>query len=192
MYAYNVKLYEVLNADQLDHTFYDVDAKAENSRTPTVAEFRVMLQGLLEDRFKLKVHWETRNMRVYALVTGKDAPKLRASAPETESSRHVTMQGPNYRITLTRITTDDLVDYIRSNAALDRPIVNQTGLTQSYDVELVFTPESRIRGAELSGFGAEVISIFDAVRNELGLVLEQRMAPCRFLALDHAEKPLGN
>lgn len=60
-------------------TLYDITAKAEGDGTPTRDQFRQMLQALLADRFKLKVHREPVETAVYALIVGKGGPKFKPS-----------------------------------------------------------------------------------------------------------------
>lgn len=190
LYAYNAKPYQVSTATPLDHTFYDILAEAESGRTPSTEEFRTMMQALLADRFKLQAHRETRDTPVYALVAGKNGPKLKESPPEAEFARRTIGKGRNYQTTLTKVSADYLADYIRDNAGLDRPVVNQTGLTGTYVIELTYTPEYRMPGA--SAADVDAISIFQAVQDQLGLRLERRNAPCEMVVVDHVEKPSGN
>ena len=79
MDAYHVKPYQVTGLPDWGdsgHDIYDVNAKVEGDRTPTLDEVRRMLQTLLADRFKLKLHHETKELPVYALVIAKNGPKL--------------------------------------------------------------------------------------------------------------------
>jgi uncharacterized protein (TIGR03435 family) len=70
--------------DWMDSARYDVQAKADCSRGIISREQQMlMIQSLLEDRFQLKAHVETRDMPIYTLVVGKDGPKLKASADQT-------------------------------------------------------------------------------------------------------------
>lgn len=81
MDAYKVRRYQIVNAPSWADTgqdVYDIDARAAGE-TLTLDQARVMLQTLLADRFQLKVHHETRDLPVYALVTGKGGSKLTAS-----------------------------------------------------------------------------------------------------------------
>ena len=84
--AYDLNVQQISG---LDHTFgdrYDIVAKAEHRAHG--AELRQMLQALLADRFKLQLHWETREVPVYSLTVAKDGPKLRHSdQPEDDTPR---------------------------------------------------------------------------------------------------------
>jgi uncharacterized protein (TIGR03435 family) len=127
MWAYNVKNYQVSGPSAqspVGDTFFDVVAKAEGEATPTKDEFRTMLQNLLADRFKLKVHRELREMPVYALVVGKNGPKLKPSAPDAAPGGRIQLVGRNYEYTVPLATMDDIVDGV-ANSFLDRPVVDR-------------------------------------------------------------------
>jgi uncharacterized protein (TIGR03435 family) len=92
-----------------------------------------MMQGLLADRFRLKMHRETREMDVYALVTGKSGAKL------VESPLGSPAEGRGVNIVSgTMIARDatmpELVDVLTTN--LDRPVIDKTNLTAHYDFDL--------------------------------------------------------
>src|SRR5580658_3035508 len=97
-YAYNLKTYQIPSTPPLSalgNEYYDIVAKAEGDGAPTKDEFRGMLQLLLADRFKLAVHRETREIPVYALVVGKNGPKLKPSAPDASADTHFAASGRN-------------------------------------------------------------------------------------------------
>ncbi len=75
-----------------------------------------------------------------------------------------------------------------SLAWLHCPVIDKTGLTGKYDFELQWTARE---GAE-TGPKANWPSLFTAVREQLGLKLEQGKGPVPFLVVDHAEMPSGN
>jgi uncharacterized protein (TIGR03435 family) len=192
MWAYNLKNFQVAGPGQespVGDTFFDVVAKAEGEKAPSRGEFRQMLQALLADRFKLKVHRETREMPVYALVVGKNGPKLKPSAPDAGDGGRLQVVGRNYEHTVPKATMNDVVDGV-ANSMLDRPVVDQTGLTGTYDLKLVYTPERTMRQAAEGH--PEDLSIFTAVQEQLGLKLEPRRADVEILVVDHVEKPSEN
>lgn len=190
-YAYNLRNYQVSFArtsSPLADTFYDVTAKAPAASTPTAAEFRQMLQALLADRFKLKAHREMRETDVYSLVIGKSGSKLKPSAPEANPSGLMHVEGRNYHATRAKATMDDIVQAI-TNSFLDRPVVDRTGLTGTYVLDLTYTPDIRSNRAEPDPGD---ISIFTAVQEQLGLKLEPEKAPIEVLVVDSVEKPSAN
>jgi uncharacterized protein (TIGR03435 family) len=193
MWAYNLKNYQVDSSpgaySPVGDTMYDIVAKAEGDTPPAKSAFRQMLQALLADRFKLQVHWENRESPVYELVVGKNGPKLKESLPDAAPTGHLIVNGRNYQVTLPKATMDDVVDAV-ANSFLDRPVVDKTGLTGTYDVKLIYTPSTR---ANLQGEpGLDDISIFTAVQQQLGLKLEARTGTVKTLVIDRVEKPSGN
>lgn len=192
MYAYNVKRFQLSLSGpnvRVDDIFYDIVAKAEGDGTPTGDEFRQMLQALLADRFKLKVHREMKEMPVYALVVGKNGPKLKPSDPDGETMGRVSVNGRNYVVTRPKATMEDVVGGI-SNAFLDRPVLDKTGLTGTYDFKLTYTPDTRANRA--GDPDPNDISIFTAVQEQLGLRLEPQKAEVEILVVDRVEKPSDN
>jgi uncharacterized protein (TIGR03435 family) len=190
-WAYDLKNFQVSAAPNVvlsKGTFYDIGAKAEGDGVPTRAEFRQMLQALLADRFKLKVHRELREMNVYALVTGKNGSKLKESAPDANPMGYMNVIGRNYRATRAKATMDDVVQAI-TNSFLDRPVLNKTGLTGTYNLSLTYTPDIRSNRGEPD---PNDISIFTAVQEQLGLKLEPQKASIEVLVVDSIEKPSEN
>jgi len=192
MWAYNLKNYQIPSGpaySAVGDTPYDIVAKAEGDGVPTKAEFRQMLQLLLADRFKLQVHWETREMPVYNLVVGKGGPKFKESAPDANPMGRWGLKGRNYEVTMAQATMSEVVDAV-ANAFLDRPVVDQTGLTGTYEIKLTYTPATR---ANQEGEPSlDDIGIFAAVQEQLGLKLEPQKGMVAMLVIDHVEKPSGN
>jgi uncharacterized protein (TIGR03435 family) len=193
MWAYNLKNYQISSPEKaysaVGDTFYDIVAKAEGDGVPTKAEFRQMLQLLLADRFKLKVHAETHEMPVYELVVGKNGPKFKESAPDASPMGRLGVSGRNYQVTMAKATMDDVVNAV-ANSFLDRPVVDKTGLTGTYEIKLTYTPATRANLASEPDLSD--ISIFTAVQEQLGLKLEPQKGRVEVLVVDHLEKPSAN
>lgn len=189
MEAYNLKNYQVsyaASSPQRDMTFYDIFAKAEGDGVPTRDELRQMLQTLLAERFNLKAHRETKEMPVYALVVGKNGPRFKESAPDAVSVRRGGVNAPNQYMERSKATMGDLANGLGVYA--DRPILDKTGLTGTYDYRIEAAPWFRmINNPQLGD-----ISVFDAVQEQLGLKLEPQKAMVEILVVDHIEKPSGN
>src|SRR5271157_3691397 len=78
--AYGVKSFQISGPSWLDSERYDIVAKLP--RGATKEQFMVMLQNLLAERFKLTLHREKRDLPMYALVVGKNGPKMKESVEE--------------------------------------------------------------------------------------------------------------
>jgi len=226
--AYQVKFYQIFGPDWLAGDRFDVSAKlpagAKRSEVPA------MIQSLLEDRFEMKAHRDKKELPVYALTVGKGGPKLKESpldeeAPDSPGGRgaiNVNVVGgrggtslkfgrgasftfADDKIVATKLSMQVFVDTL--GRFLDRPAVDETGLTGTYDFELPFTPEDframRIRAAIAAGVvlppealrameGASGDSLFTAVQ-AVGLKLESRKAPVDVVIVDSIRKtPTAN
>lgn len=166
---------------------YDVEARAEHAVSRE--QMKLMLQASLADRFKLRLHRETKVLPVYALVVGKGGPKFREGNGGAESGG----RGSDGQYIFRNISM--LHFALGLGKGLDRPIIDRTGLAGTYDFELAFTPEvagqgdrnGRERGPNPGG-----PSLFTALQEQLGLRLESQRAPIEFLIVDHVEKPTEN
>jgi uncharacterized protein (TIGR03435 family) len=187
MEAFNLKRHEVAYPP-VAMEVYDIAAKAAGEGSLTRAEFRLMLQALLSDRFKFKYHREKRKILVYALVVGKNGPKFKEAAPDAPRVARGGVNGSNQSLTLSHGAMSTLADEIGNNFGPDRPVLDRTGLTGEYDIKLEATPEFRFNGHP----PPDSISVFDAVRDQLGLRLESQSVSIEVLVVDHIENPSRN
>jgi len=185
--AFGIEFDRIVLPEQLrnESVFYDVVAKAEGDRARTVGELRQMLQNLLAERFALKVHRETRAMAVYALVLDKGGPKFHESNGDDGAQGNFVVDGTMQKMAQVKCDMACLARSIRMSFVWDRPVVDRTGLKGTYDVKLQATPQYWM-GKEPD---ADNVSIFTALREQLGLRLEPRKLPIEVLVVDSAEKP---
>jgi uncharacterized protein (TIGR03435 family) len=170
---------------------YDVSARA-NGAVPR-NEIRLMLQSLLAERFKLKLHHESKEEPVYKLVVGKNGPRLRDSADQSEVGQPVianSAEGFAFRhMEMARLTGF-------MSSLLDRPAVDSTALKGFYDFELkrVEAPPQETLPQDKTAITRNGISssIFANIESELGLRLEPARAPVDHVVIDHLEKPSEN
>ena len=175
---------------------YDLIAKAAPG-TSTDA-MREMAQIVLADRLHLAIHREEKEMPVYALVPAKQGAKLQPSAGsgEPKCSPNSITDGQAHRI-CTNFTMQNLAETLPSLAPFyfDRPVVNLTGITGTYDIKLDWTvrPPSAPPGppSDNPGVASEVAAgatIFDSVEKQLGLKLEGRKHPMTVIVIDRVER----
>jgi uncharacterized protein (TIGR03435 family) len=184
--AYGVRDYSLSGPDWLDSVKLDVVAKLPASAASRSPEDQrrmtgVMLEGLLAERFKLKVHREEKLIPGYALVVAPGGPKMRRV--ETP---------PRGAVTRGSITGTTTIGQIVASAegALGRPVKDMTGLSGSYELNLTWTPEAALlAGADKSPDpGDRPPSIFTALQEQLGLRLEPRQFPLQIVVVDHVER----
>jgi uncharacterized protein (TIGR03435 family) len=146
-----------------------------------------MVQTLLSDRFELSIHRDTKEMPVYALVADKKGPRRRKAVGGDPCSMHQkpASDGRNYEETFSNCPIEELRKQLEQLGA-DRPIVDKTGLTGTYDFRLVVTPEFRSHNpSDLD------ITTSTALR-ELGFKLESHKSPVEIVVVDRVKKPTGN
>jgi uncharacterized protein (TIGR03435 family) len=172
---------------------FDIIAKAPANTPPETVN--LMLQTLLADRFKLKVHKDNKAMPAFVLTVGKGKPKLKESEG-AESGCRGEPQNPTpgtipYNVvTCHNRTTEQLAQDLRNMAGgyLTNPVVDQTGLKGTWDFTIKWTG----RGA-LAAAGADGISIFDAVDKQLGLKLEPQKVSVPVIVVENVnERPTEN
>ena len=175
---------------------FDVEAKMDADTAASLAKLpedeqikqrQVMLQTLLADRFGLKVHHETKELRVYKLVVAKGGLKMKHTP--ADASTGVRMGRGQY--TGRGITIGSLVTYL--SGTLAQPVVDRTGLTGNYNLRLRYKPDDATGASQASGnsqdFGP---SLFSALQEQLGLKLDPAREPMDTIIVDHLERPSEN
>lgn len=217
-YAYEVSEFQIQGGpDWTRQMRFNVDAKADGRPTP--AQMRQMVRRLLEERFGLRTHTETRELPRYALVTarhdGRLGDKLRPSA--IDCAAIIAARGPDYRaptgppqagdpprcalgfrtdsgtrtIVLNGISVSGFMRAIQPEVG--RVIVDKTSLTGTYDIELQTEIPVAAGPTTLSGQPAvprDGLSLFTALQEQLGLKLEPETGPVEVLVIDKVESPI--
>lgn len=187
MFSYSIDKHQIADApDWAAKATYDIEGTTDTPGEPSLRQQQEMIRKLLTDRFQLEFHREKRPLSVYALQIEKGGPKLTpAAAPNAQPDQDANNHGTE----VTQIyTSASMADFILGmQFFLDRPIVDQTGLTGRYDLKLRYTyDESRAADADASP------GLFTAIREQLGLKLEATKAPTNVLVIDHVERPSEN
>jgi uncharacterized protein (TIGR03435 family) len=184
--AWQVKAYAVAGGPAwLDSERFDVIAKAP-AKTPTL-DLQLMLRSLLVERFRLVVHSGERTMRVYALVAEKTGARLPTSADASaaggcsgqreEGLAHRTCKNTSMAMFAEALPA-------MSPHYVDAPVVDSTGLAGRYDFQLSWKPR------QLQGRDGDTpdLTIFDALRKQLGLRLEARKMAVPAIFIDSIER----
>jgi len=187
--------------DWIDSDRYDIAARAEGN--PSRDEMMSMLQLLLEDRLKLKVHRETRDIPIYDLKVVKGGPKLtvykegscfKADPDDNPPPPLAPGQQRQFSCGSSNISrgvwTVAMVDIERIAGNISnivrRKVVNKTGLTGLYNLRMELPPDP------LNAVDATGPSIFTLLEEQLGLKLESSTGPADVLVIDHIERPTEN
>jgi uncharacterized protein (TIGR03435 family) len=155
-----------------------------------------MVQKLLTDRFKLTFHREKKELAVYAITVAKGGPKLTKSEGDPNGLPGLFFRGLGNLPAINATMTD--FAGVMQGAVLDRPVVDQSGLTGRWDFTLTWTPdEFQFGGAAArmpppANNGAAPPDLFTAFQEQLGLKLESTKAPAEVLVIDSVSKPSEN
>ncbi len=207
--AYSVTDFQIFgNVSWLESDRWDMEAKAAGPAA--LPQLRLMLRTLLTDRFKLKFHRETRDLRIHSLMPAKPespgGPGL-VEAPNGECSSEVTQQkalpngtpcgvvnlGPG-RISGQRGRISQLAD--RLSTLLSVTVVDKTGLQGFYNITMTWTPDPDMERL-LTGDRPVVNDdsgpgLFAAIQRQLGLKLVPGKGPVEVIVVDSAEKATVN
>ncbi|MDQ2777090.1 MAG: M56 family metallopeptidase [Acidobacteriota bacterium] len=197
MFAYGVQSRQILSGPPWMGTDkFDIAAEPDGEGQPNDKQWKTMIQKLLADRCKLKFHHEQKELSVYALVVGKNGPKLSKSEGDANGLPSLFFRGLGV-LPAVNATMADLAG-VMQGAVLDRPVVDQTGLKGRFDFTLKWTPDE----SQFQGMGIKVPppsnapdappGLFTAIQEELGLKLDATKAPVDVLVIDHVEKPSEN
>jgi uncharacterized protein (TIGR03435 family) len=180
-WAYKLQGFQISGAAASAVERYDIAAKAAGPVAQD--QLRAMLAALLEDRFKLKFHRESKVMSAYALVTGRGGPKLHESkedGPGVLQPRGAALVGQH-------ASMPELADAL--SVGVRMPVIDETGLRGRYDFTVDLMPyiESGVKGVapDFESF------LMSALPDQLGLTLKLRKEPVEILVIDHAEKTPG-
>jgi len=227
MNAYGLQEQQLVGAPPwISSERFDIVAKAEGEIGPPASRdggpspMQLMIRSLLEERFKLKVHREPREVAIYSLVLarpdGRLGNGLKVSAVDCEAFLAARRKGGpppeppkpgerpqcGARVGFGELTAGgrpltELVSLL--SATVGRSVVDRTGLTGSYDIDLRWTPDRvlqrtgaaasepiRVNGVEIDPNGP---SIFTALQEQLGLKLESERGTIEALVIDSIERP---
>jgi uncharacterized protein (TIGR03435 family) len=200
----------------INSDLYEINAKAEGPASWAMMN-GPLLQAVLEDRFKLKIHRETREVPVYALTVAKGGPKLKPfkegscipldldNPPGPPASGQPLpnlcgmLRGTNNGFDVNRVTMTDFCQNL--SGGLDRGVIDRTGITGRFDIHLDLSladlgyPVSRQDDPSAPASSPDPEAIFSAVNSaiqKLGLKLESAKGPGEFLVIDHVEKASEN
>jgi uncharacterized protein (TIGR03435 family) len=160
-----------------------------------------MLQSLLEERFKLMAHRETRNLPIYVLQPAKSGLKL--PPPKEGSCVGQRCGTPAISITTqgTRIfgSQISMAAFARMlSVAFARPVIDKTGFTGTFDADVSFLPDQATSGLPNIVPGLlplpdpNAVTIFTALQEQLGLKLDSNKGPVEVLVIDSAQRPSVN
>jgi uncharacterized protein (TIGR03435 family) len=198
---------------------FDIEARAQGN--PSKADYRLMMQSLLADRFKLKVHYETRVVPLYVLVLAKPAkfgPQLRLHrAADPVCAKPATSQNPNevdaegypevcggpYGMFPSKpgrmksggrdVSMARFTAILTGVGVVDRPMLDKTGIqgTVDYSMEWRKVVDQVARGAPLE-LDEDAPTFADALKEQLGIKMLPQKGPSELFVVEHIERPSEN
>jgi len=182
---------------------YTINAIADGDQSREVIYGR-MLRALLEERFRLEIGRETREVPVYELTLAKSGAKLepfreggcvpqdftRISPDENRCRSGSTRDGSNLTVDGRGLSINAFMRIFLAN--LDRPVINRTGLTGLFNYHMVYEENNASPGKVGEASDPASPLLFDALERQLGLKLVSAKGPREFLVINHVERPSSN
>ncbi len=208
--AYGLQDWEMASVpDWAAVAYYSVEASFELTGPMNKAAEQTGLQQLLAERFSLKAHREQRQMKILALIPNSHGVKFR---PHGAAERRMPMGG------MGNATGTMTIGYLAHvlTTQVGRPVLDQTGLAGEFEIELAWTPDafrtgngpagttvpappapppppgSDLKRRALRPIDPDGPSLNSALREQLGLRLEDRSAPVSVLVVDSVQRPSAN
>jgi uncharacterized protein (TIGR03435 family) len=176
-HAYSVKRYQVIGPDWIDTATFDIVARMPAGATEK--QVPIMLQKLLVDRFHLKAHRQTKDLPVYLLTVAKGGVKAHPADPKDAAGMRESSVGTgSVDLPGRNMTTEALVEVL--SHVVDRPLVDRTGLAEEFAFKMRW-------------HSGDELSLFDAIRQNLGLKVDSGKAPIEVLVIEHVDRvPVEN
>jgi uncharacterized protein (TIGR03435 family) len=197
--AYDVRDFQISGGPGwLNTERYDIDAKGngpavseedlikmtDDQRNQFQQQMLARLRALLADRCQLKIHKETKEMPVYALIVAKNGPKIQKAADNFTPQSGLSMRRNGEGKTEVTGTQEQLSFLARMlSNQVGRPVLDKTELKGNYDFKMTFAPDL----ADTEG-----PSIFTALEEQLGLKLDAQRGPVEVVVIDSAEHASAN
>ncbi|QEE30285.1 TIGR03435 family protein [Terriglobus albidus] len=199
---------------------FDIQARTDKNDV-TKDELRLMMRSLLKERFNLAVHYESREVTVYALKQvkpGQTGPKLQPhpanspcpttlpdkeptppsagndGLPETCGGILLLPASAPHRFNLggRNVPISLLANSFTGWGALDHPVVDQTGLSGGYDFTLEYTPDPTQSATSQNAAEDSGPMFREALKQQLGLKLESEKSDIQVIILDHIDHVTDN
>ena len=193
--AYNLHTTQVIGGpDWIRTDHFDMDILPDHEGLPSLEQARGIVRKLLADRFALKYHEDTKVLSVYVLSVAKTGPKFAKSASDPSSPPG--LGGPPGRMFVRNASMEEFAQVMQGT--LDRPVVDQTGLKERYDLSFRWTPDESQYGGRIPPPSTDTPAadapppLFTAIQEQLGLKLDAEKIPTKVMVIDSVAKPSAN
>src|SRR4051812_44111665 len=184
-WTYGVRDYQISGPGWISSRRYDIAANAPGP--VSVPDLKLMMQKLLSDRFKLTLRRESKDLPIYAMVTGKKGTKMKPA-----SGGDGGMLPTDGALVFRNYSMPELAERLGARPfKLDRLVLDKTGLEGAFDFEIKFGDNAAEMKHTLEGMeqgGADQgTSIFTILQEQLGLSFKAQKAPVESLIVERAE-----
>jgi len=196
--AYGMHPRQIVNAPEwVSSDRFDLVGVPDAAGEPNAAQWLLMMQKMMADRFKLVFHHEKREISAYVLVVAKNGPKglTKSDSNSQLPSGLEFIPGSGGLLLPARNTAIGQFAQMMQQVVLDRPVIDKTGISGRFDFQLTFTPdESEFNGhpPSLPPQTNSSPGLFEALQQQMGLKLTAEKMMADVLVIDHVEKPSAN
>lgn len=177
---------------------YDILAKPDTPGVPGIGQLRSMVQKLLAERFALEFHREKKELSAYVLTVDKAGVKMAKVEGNRGNLPGFSGRGPG-AVAVQNSTMAEFADFLQSRV-VERPAVDQTGLTDRYDFTLEWRPDEAQLAQAAGPNGPPQLppnvedrpDLVTAMREQLGLKIESGKTPVEVLVIEKVSKPTEN
>jgi uncharacterized protein (TIGR03435 family) len=197
-FSYDVQAKQIIGLPPwADTDKYDIDGEPDGEGAPSSKQWKIMIQKLVTERFKLTFHRDKKELPVYVLSIAKSGQKLTKSEGDPNGLPGLFFRG---RLGDLGVRNANMADFtgLMQSAVLDKPVIDQTELAGRYDFTLNWTPDE----SQFAGMGAKISpptdsanappNLYTAIQEQLGLKLDATKALAEVMIVDHVEKPSEN
>lgn len=196
-FAYGVQQKQIIGQQAwVDSDKWDIEAQPDVPGVPNDKQLKTMLKKLLDDRFQLKFHKDSKELSAYVLTVAKSGNKMTAGSTDPNQLPGLFFRGLGV-LTVQNATMQDFAQLMQT-AVLDKPVVDQTELAGKWNFLLKWTPDE----SQFGGMGIKVPppsdapdappTLFTAIQEQIGLKLDAGKAQVPVIVIDKAEKPSAN
>ncbi len=178
----------------IDDARFDITGEINGDGVPNYHQWKIAMQKLLIERFQLQFHHEKREIPAFVMVIAKGGPKLTPGDGNVQAHQFMGLSGAPGQTMYGNGVNASIGDFIGElqRIVMNRPIVDETGLTGVYNIRFEFTREEpdALGMTELPDTAAP--NLLEALPQQLGLRLKDEKAPVDVIVIDHAELPEAN
>jgi uncharacterized protein (TIGR03435 family) len=178
----------------LDKARFDINGEIDGDGIPNQNQWKIAVRKLLIERFQLQIHHEKQEMPAFALTIARGGPKLAPGDGNVRAHQSMGFTGPAGQTMHGYGVNASIGDFIGElqRLTMNRPIVDKTGLTGVYTIQIVFTREEpdALGMTQLPDTAAPNLLV--ALQEQLGLKLQSTKTPVDVIVIDQAEQPEAN